>query len=300
MEIVSFQGWKRCAKLSAGDTEIIVTLDVGPRVMSLSVKGGPNELYVNPKAAGTTGAEEFVSYGGHRLWVGPENWARTYQPDNSPVEHAQEGDVTVFTGPVDRWGIQKQIRIKPVESAGKFELEHRVVNTGAYEVELAPWCLSQMATGGTCLFPQAPFVAHTEDFLPARPLVLWGYTKMTDARWTWGDRVIRFRQDPTKGPQKVGAPVTQGYAGYANHGNLFLKRFAFERGAAYIDYGCNFETFSNEDMLEVEALGPMQKVAPGGAAVLREAWYLIPGVSVPEADDACAEWLEKLAASRPL
>lgn len=300
MEIVPFEGWERCAKLRAGDTEIVVTLEVGPRIMSYAVAGGPNELYVNPEVAGKKGGEKFVSYGGHRLWIAPEDWERTYQPDNDAVECTEENGVFVFTAKPDRWGMQKELRIRPVPAASRFEIEHRIVNCGAYDVKLAPWCLSQMAQGGTCIFPQAPFVAHTENFLPVRPMVMWGYTKMTDPRWTWGDRVVRFRQDPARGPQKVGALVTQGYAAYANHGNLFLKRFPYEPSGRYTDFGCNFETFSNDAMLECESLGTMQRVGPGAAVSYKESWYLIPNIKVPEGDAQCGEWLSDLAAQRPL
>jgi hypothetical protein len=165
--------------------------------------------------------------------------------------------------------------------------------------QLGPGSLTVMGAGGVCLFPQAPFVPHSEDFLPARPLVLWGYTNMQDPRWTWGRRVIRLRQDVLP-PQKVGAQVSQGYAAYANHGALFLKRFPFFRGANYPDFGCNFETFTREDMLEVESLGPSTRLSPGQSAQLKEAWYLVERFELDEDEDRLAEALEKLARELPL
>jgi hypothetical protein len=300
MEIVPFEGWQRCAKLSVGNTELIVTLEVGPRVMFYGLKGGVNELYVNPKFAGASGAAEYTSYGGHRLWIAPEDWERTYQAENDAVEYNEVDGVHVFTAKPDQWGMQKEIRVKADEANSRFELVHCVTNRCAYEVEFALWCLSQMAAGGTCLFPQAPFVPHTENFLPVRPMVMWGYTKMTDPRWTWGDQVVRLQNDATSNPQKVGMQVAQGYAAYANHGNLFLKRFPFEAGANYTDYGCNFETYTNGEMLEVESLGPLTRVGPGETATYREAWYLIPNATPPAGDAECAAWLKGLADSRPL
>lgn len=300
MEIVSFEGWQRCAKLVSGNTEILVTLDIGPRVIYYGVKGGPNEFYVNKETAGATGGTEYRGYGGHRLWIAPEDWKRTYQPENSPIEAFEEDGWTVFQCATDKYGMRKRIRIKPVPSKGAFELEHRIYNDGAYKVGFAMWVLSQMAQGGQSIFPQAPFVSHKENFLPIRPLVMWGYTKMTDPRWTWGDYVIRLQQDPAKGPQKVGMLVQQGYAAYANHGNLFIARFPYFEGADYEDFGVNFETFTNEAMLEIEALGPKVQVEPGAYTSFKETWYLLDGVNVPEGDKECGEWLEKLAADRPL
>ncbi|MDC0677688.1 hypothetical protein [Sorangium atrum] len=300
MEIIPYGGWKRAARLVCGDTELVVTLDIGPRIMRYGVIGGPNELSEIPEDMGATGGTKYRFYGGHRLWIGPEDEQRTLQPDNDPVEHREENGALVLRTAPDRYGMQKEVRIAADAAAGRFVIDHAIENHSAYAVEFAPWSLSVMAAGGECLFPQAPFVPHPDRVLPARPLVLWSYTDMAEPRWTWGKRVIRLRQVAGKDPQKVGALVSQGYAAYANHGNVFLKRFPFIEGARYPDMGCNFETFTNADMLEVESLGPLQHVEPGARVEHREAWYLIKGAQPPAEDGACADWLEALAQARPL
>ena len=63
------------------------------------------------------------------------------------------------------------------------------------KVEVAPWALSAMAAGGRALIPQEPFVEHGVSFTPARPVVLWRFSRMNDPRFTGGDRLIQFRQD---------------------------------------------------------------------------------------------------------
>ena len=69
-----------------------------------------------------------------------------------------------------------------------------------------------------------------------------------------------------------------GAVGYLNGGTLFVKRFGLEPGKAYPDHGCNFETFTNEDMLECESLGPLVDLAPGQQVEHVEHWDLIGGV----------------------
>ena len=66
--------------------------------------------------------------------------------------------------------------------------------------------------------------------------------------------------------------------GYLNGGTLFVKRFTFQEGKPYPDQGCSFETFTNEDMLEIESLGPLVKLAPGDSVELLERWELFPNV----------------------
>jgi hypothetical protein len=298
MEIVPFRGWQRNARITCGNAEMLITLEVGPRVISYGLTGGENMMAVHEATAGQTGGDEFHSYGGHRLWIAPEEAPRTFQPDNGPVEYTMEGDWHVFTPAADQFHIQKQWRIRADESRGCFEMVYRIHNHGAYPVELGPWTPTQFQPAGECIFPQAEFIPHSEKVLPARPLVLWHYTNMSDPRWTWGEKVVRLKWMNLP-PTKCGMLVQQGYVAYCLNGTTHLRRFACEEGKPYPDNGCNFETFTRQDMLEVETLGPMQVVEKGGYAEHREVWYLVPNETPPAEDGACAEWLKRLASSRP-
>jgi len=299
MNLVPFGGWQRNAHIVCNDVEMIVTLEVGPRVIFFGFTGGPNMFAVHESDAGKSGGDSFNSYGGHRLWIAPEEPLRTLRPDNVPVEYTMDGEVHVFTSPTDEYHTQKQIRIKSEPTKHRFVLVHRIYNHGAYPIELSAWAPTQCA-GGVVLFPQAPFQPHTERLLPTRPLIMWGYTKLQDPRWTWGDHVVRLRHDSNMGPQKIGALIEQGYAACANYGNLFLKRFPFVPGATYPDFNSNFETFTRQDMLEIETLGPMVTVGCGEYVEHQETWYLLKDQTVPAKDEACGAWLSEIAASHPL
>jgi len=276
-----------------------VTLEVGPRVIFFGFSGGPNFFVVHEADSGKSGGDQFHSYGGHRLWIAPEEPLRTLRPDNDPVDYSMDGEEHVFTSPLDEFHTQKQIRIKAEPVSCRFVLTHRIYNHGAYPIELSAWAPTQCA-GGSVLFPQAPFQSHTERLLPTRPLVMWGYTKLEDPRWTWGDQIVRLRHDPALGPQKIGTLVEQGYAACVNNDTVFLKRFPFVPGATYPDFNSNFETFTHEHMIEIETLGPMEMVAGGGYVEHQETWYLVPNQTVPDNDADCASWLAGLAAERPL
>ncbi len=299
VETVGYGGWQRCVRLVSGNFEALVTVEVGPRVIRFGEVGGPNALVEYPAQMGLTGGSEYRSYGGHRLWVAPEDAAVTYEPENEPVHAYEEGGWACFRASLGAQRLEKEVRVRWEGEA--LRLEHRVTNRGEEVRTLAPWVLTVMAAGGECLWPQPEPKSHKDALLPAAPLVLWHYTDMADPRWTWGARVARLRHDPeAERPQKVGALVTQGYAAYANHGSLFLKRFPALEGAVYPDYGCNFETFTRHDMLEVETLGPLVELEPGATVTHPETWYLVPSQTPPAEDAACAEWLEGLVATRPL
>lgn len=293
MEIVPFLGRERNARIVSGNAEMIVTLDVGPRILFFGPTGGNNLLYTIGEDEGHAGGDEYRFYGGHRLWIAPEERARTMQPDNAPVDYRVEASTHVFTTEPDANHVSKRMRITTMGDE-RFRIEHEVRNHGPYATELAAWAPTQMLPG-TVVFPQSPFVPHTEKLLPTRPLVLWAYTKLGDPRWTWGDETVRLQHDPARGPQKIGAFVEQGYAAYEGQGSVFIKRWHSPAGA-YPDFGCNFETFTNEVMIEIESLGPTVNLPTNTATTHVEEWRLFPGETLPTEDAACAQKLATLAA----
>jgi hypothetical protein len=294
MEIISYGGWNRCARLVSGDVELVVTLEIGPRVIRCGLTGGPNEFVEHPEDMGHKGGGPYRSYGGHRLWVAPEVEAITLQPDNDPVEHTSDGATSVFTTRTDRWHVQKEIRITPL-GGGAFELEHRLYNRGGHPLELTTWALTQLAPNGEAYFPMPSFKPHTEEVLPDRPLALWGYTDLSDPRWTWSQSLGQLRQDPARGPQKIGMFCPQGWAAYANHGNLWIKVFDAVLGGDYADYGCNFETFTNQKMLELESLGEVTIVDADDHTGHIERWGLLNGARIESSSEAALKQLSAIA-----
>lgn len=290
-EKVIYGGWQNCVRLTNGKVELIVTTDVGPRVIRFGFVGGQNLFHEVKEELGKTGGNEWRSYGGHRLWHAPEQMPRTYAPDNGPVQYTWDGQTLVLTQPVEvSTGIVKQIEITLSPNENRVKLVHRLVNKNLWDIEAAPWCLTVMAPGGRAILPQEPYRPHSEYLLPARPIVLWYYTDMRDPRWTWGSRYIQLRQDPTvpkddRGKQKVGMLNKQGWMAYVLGGEVFLKRYGCDSNATYPDYSCNTEVFTNADMLEMETLGQLGKIPAGGSAEHVEHWFLFKAdVGTDEAD----------------
>src|SRR5688500_11349363 len=91
MEKIDYKGWPNCYRLSNGVVDLVITTDVGPRVIRFGFLGEDNEFKEYAEMSGKTGGDEWRIYGGHRLWHAPEAAPRTYFPDNAPVqieEHA--------------------------------------------------------------------------------------------------------------------------------------------------------------------------------------------------------------------
>ena len=67
---------------------------------------------------------------------------------------------------------------------------------------------------------------------------------------------------------------------------MFVKVLGYQEGQQYTDSGSDFETFTNKDFLEVESLGPLQRIAPGKAIEHVERWGLLKGVPNGTSDAA--------------
>jgi hypothetical protein len=87
MKKIEYLNLPNCIRLTNGEVEIIVTTDVGPRIISYNFVGGENILGEHPNARVETALGEFKPYGGHRLWIAPENMPNSYAPDNAPIEY---------------------------------------------------------------------------------------------------------------------------------------------------------------------------------------------------------------------
>lgn len=299
MKTLEYAGWKNCVQLSNGEVELVVTTDVGPRVIRLGFKGGQNLFKEFAGQIGKTGGEEWRIYGGHRFWHAPEASPRSYSPDNAPINYRWDEKTLTLLQPIEKsTGMQKKISITLDPNRPHARVVHRLVNWNLWDVEVAPWALSVLAPGGRAIFPQEEYRPHPDYLLPARPLVLWHYTNMQDPRWIWGTKYIQLRQDPSaKTKQKVGLLNQKGWAAYALNGDVFLKRYGCDLSATYPDMGCNTETYTDANMLELETLGPLTKIpANGGAVEHVEDWFLYkaaPG-ETDDALDACfGELLEK-------
>lgn len=289
MKKVTFAGWKNCVELRSGDFKLMVTTAVGPRVMGGFIGKSRNIFHVDPLLAGTSGAKEWVNYGGHRLWHAPEAKPRTYAPDDGKASATElkDGSVLFSAGTEKSTGIYKSILIKSL-GGNKFRVEHRLRNDNLWEVELAPWALSVMAPGGTAIAPlnKAPFA-----LLPNTFFAFWPYTDPADRRVTFGHDFVLLRQTSGMKPFKLGFNCEHGWLAYANGGTLFVKTFKHFVDAEYPDNGCSVELYTNSAMLEAETLGPLYALAPGEEISHIEEWLGIVGPEKIVTEKEAAEYL---------
>ncbi|MCS6953465.1 MAG: hypothetical protein RMK57_15150 [Bryobacterales bacterium] len=282
IEKISYQGWPNCYRVSNGEVELVVTGDVGPRILRYAFVGERNFFKEYPEMMGKSGEKQWMIRGGHRLWRAPEDPKLTYALDNDPVKIDVRGSVLIATQPVEALtGIEKQIEVRLAARGTAVEVVHRMRNTLRRPQEFAAWALTVMAPGGVAVTGFPPRGRHPEVLLPTNPLVMWAYTDFSDPRWTFTKKYLILRQDPqAREPQKAGLFHPDTWGAYVLGTDLFLKRSKADPSQRYPDFGCSFETFTNQDMLELETLGPLTQVRAGGTVEHIERWSLHRNVRI--------------------
>lgn len=271
---IADRGWQRCTRMQQDRLRLVVTNEVGPRIIECSL-GGANLFKEFEDQLGRTSAQEYLLLGGHRLWAAPEAFPRSYAPDLDPVRVEPIPRGARFVQPEE--AANRIVKSIAIEFLGghRLRLTHAIANANPWVIELAPWAMTLMAPGTRAIVPQEPFRPHPEHLDPARTLTLWGYTRMDDPRVRWGSRYIQLHEDPAvEGKFKLGIQNRQRWVACWVHGCLLVRTFGFDPAARYADGGCNCEMFTMTGFLEMETLGPLQCLQPGAQARHAEIWHL--------------------------
>jgi hypothetical protein len=291
-----YRGWSNTYRLSNGVVELLVTADVGPRILSYGFCGGENQFHVVEPEMGQCGGSEFRLYGGHRLWVSPEVES-TYYPDNSAVAVSQHGLAVRFrAAPEDRppgIHLQKELEIELAASGTEVRIAHRIHNRGQSPTMLAPWAPTMMRPEGRAILPLSPRAAMDKDhYQSVGAFGIWSFTDFADPRWVFGTAFIQLRQlvhHSGRFPEQMGGIFNAaGWGAYFRNGYLFVKRSEVIGEATYPDFGCNFQVFTNHEFLELETLGPVIELRPDETAEHEERWRLFANVPTGEDDT----WIE--------
>ena len=285
ISIKEFAPFGKCVAMDNGDAELLVTVDCGPRVISYKKAGGENLFFADvnkenfaddPRIKETFGADIYWFKGGHRLWGTPEDMPMTYVPDDKPVAWEETADGVVFKPEqqvITDW--QYVMTVKLAESGTDVKVKMEIINMRDEVRETGAWGITQMKAGGTIYCPLNVDMSLCP--LPDKLVTLWPYCNLKDPRFDMDNSFISLHQEPGNfGPAfKFGTNNTAGWVAYANDGGVFVKRFAAPKeGCKYPDFGCNYESYTDGRMLEVECLGEMKFIGKGESVTLEENWFI--------------------------
>ena len=197
-----------------------------------------------------------------------------YYPDTHPVKYLLTATGAAFTPkPENETGFAKELAIAmdPLETS--MEVTMRIKNIKHYDQEFSVWGLTVCAQNGTAVIPMN---TNDTDLLSNRVLSIWPYTDMSDERIRFSKTHLTVHQDPdVKEPLKLGLDLNDGCVFYHLGEDVFCKQYRTHHDTLYYpDGGCSFETYANDQFIELESLSPLKTVAPGESAILTELWSL--------------------------
>ena len=277
MTIESYKNFGNCVVLERGGFKAMITIDIGPRIIYYGTddfnffsedidrnvsKGG--EFFDKEYKEGET----WYLYGGHRVWKSPEDLF-TYTPDNYPVEWTCSDE---FSGEFrchvsNKFDYTLSVKI---DENGSLNVKN-AVKTKCCDENYHVWALSVMCKNGVL---RVPLNEKTDDLNPIQNLVFWPYDDLSDERFSMADGLLKVCQIDKENPLKLGLFSKKGRA-YYTVGDKTLKITceSLDLEGKYPDFGCNFETYTNNHILEIEWLG--KEIADGKEGVLFERFEIV-------------------------
>jgi hypothetical protein len=259
MTIQEYKNYGKCVVFEANGLMAMVTVDLGPRIIYYGTKdfnfmnedlernvSNSGEFFDNEYKPG----EKWYLYGGHRVWKSPEDMY-TYTPDNYPVEYKinPDGMGGVFVCNASKRFVYKLV----VEMDKNGGLSVQNITRSRFSGEkFYTWALSVVCKNGTL---RVPLNDKVDDLNPINNLVFWPYDDLKDERLTLTHDTLTVRQTDNPRALKLGVYSKKGRA-YYTVGDKTLKWSveAPNKDGRYSDFGCNFETYTNQHILEVEWL----------------------------------------------
>lgn len=257
--------------------------DAGPRIVRLIPAAGNANLFAEtPHIRLPSPYGPYPLYGGHRLWIAPENPSHTYAPENGGVTiEATENGATVHRPAGPHSPIAKTLSITLHHDRPAVTVRHTLRNDGNRPLQLAAWAITQLPPQGVAILPQRTTPADENGMLPNRQLTLWPYTRWSDPRLELHDDLILVhgRADMPR-HFKIGIMNHAGWVAYLGQSYLFVKIIQPQPDQPHADMGCNTELYTDDGFVELETLSPLTHLAPGCQITHEERWEVRPAPDV--------------------
>ncbi len=280
-KIKKYKTYGRALKLDNGKFEVIVTLDIGPRIIHFSLLNGKNifadEVKLEEKLPN---GKIYRFYGGHRVWHSPESFPRSYMCDSNPLDSYELFDNgIIMRQKEEEWThIEKTVELHFTENSIK--VKSSLTNKGAWTIEMAVWSLIIGSLNGREILP---VTQRQTGLLHNTHYVSWSYSRMNDPRVYWGQKyiVVDHDENNTGSPFKLGYPNEMGWMAYFNKNMCFVKKYLHELGAKYSDMGSSWQTHSAHWGIDIESLSPLRFVKPGETISHEEEWFIFSAPKRP-------------------
>ena len=276
---INTENFGHCARLTYDDIEVIVTLDYGPRIVSVKRESKPDLIYSGKDL-------RLQRNHGHKMRVTIEKSTNAVYCDDSPVRYSPMSDGVSFIQTLSE-PVQLELSMDVVFNTdiGDFMVVHSVYNKSKEDVKLSIYTETPFRSEGFVFIPQSNI---REAERPSRVLSLWDNCSWNDKRLFIGEQYVtvhsnmldieedgEFRLiggDFNNSRLKIGINNTAGFCGYIENGYALIKRYVHNRNALYPFTGCYAFATVNENYLSIQNTSPFYMIGPGESARHIESW----------------------------
>jgi hypothetical protein len=291
---IEYKNFGKCLEITHHELECIITLDLGPRIISFKRKGKENVFFEDSnRIVSEQGAffdqnygigTKWFIYGGHRLWSSPQDMF-SYYPDNDQITYqVKDCKLLLFQKVQKATNLELMLEID-FSICNKLKIYHRITNRGTEEKKLSPWALTVLKGNGIEILP---LPKNKTDLSPQRFYSLWDFGgKANDERLYFGDKYFVMKHDPNnKIMLKIGLKIVDNCALYLLENDVFIKEFEYNENFVYPDNNVNFETYEDHRFIELESLGEYKNLKTNEYVEHTEFWSLWDNIfAIPKSLD---------------
>lgn len=277
---VAFHNYTKAVELKLGTTRAVLCPQAGGRVLEFSV-GGTDAMYLEdgekkwqPGKPGPITAGRF-DYGPElTVTPHPEAWAGEWTTEIT------KGNTVKLTSPRDEAAgirVVREFRLVPHGKAVGLSCTQTLTNGGTETREVCHWGRSFSPGGGICVIP----LGDRPSRFPAKYALYEDSAvinvKAKDENIRERDGFLEILAPPRK--PKLGFDTYAGWLAYVMPNDaLFVKRFRTYPDRVYNEAaGLTLSVwYPTGPRIELEPIGPRERLKPGESAAFTEDWWLLP------------------------
>ena len=278
-KIVAFHNYSKAVELKLGTTKAILCPQAGGRVLSFVVDGvdamqlDDAEKNLQPGKASSISAGRF-DYGPElTVKPHPKAWGGEWSAEIGKDHSAK------LTSPVEEAGIQLTREFRFVTQGKNVGLicTQTMTNISKEVREVCHWGRSFSPGGGICVIPLGD---HPSRFPGKYAMYEEGAiinVRNTDENMRVRDGFLEILAPPRK--PKLGFDSYAGWLAYVMPSDrMFVKRFATYPDRVYNEAaGLTISVwYPKGPRIELEPIGPRERLKPGASASFTEEWWLLP------------------------
>jgi hypothetical protein len=276
-EVIGCHGYREAIELKRGNTRVVLCPEIGGRVLEFSIDG-KNALYLDENDTGSQSTKKPVTSAG-RFDYGPELTVRPHPTIwSGSWSAAITGPASVrLTSADDKSAGVRLVRELMLGDGPMAHLSctQTIENISDAPLEVCHWGRSFSPGGGVCLVPlgDRPSRFPSKYAMYEESAVI--NVRASDPNIVERDGMLVIAAPPRK--PKLGFDSYAGWLAYSMPGDLlFVKRFETYPDRVYNEAaGLTLSVWYPEGpRIELEPIGPRERLAPGERASFIEDWYL--------------------------